>query len=801
MVLANRIAGPSAGKKPSSKKKGSTRSKATGKARKEPARGAKRVGGASSRKGWSGPKATKQMRGSNTTAPSRRSTGTRKEDEAKKPQTRSRAQASQKGGKRTAPDKRAKAKRRTEEAQDGEEVSEELPRTYDITMDESLHGPEKMEAFKSKADSMVVGERTVIHHAARYGIVRGMTWTVILSALLFWLPLVGPAIAGYVGGRKAGGPLRGVIAVIIPALVMFVLVAAASESMDLMPASMTSGMSFDLESMADLPAQTIPLVAGLQQSIDAFAAAPPDVMFIMVVFAIVGGALSSLRRREEETVIEKVGIPLGELKERILKEQAEQDPTLFAEPPSRWHPHQAIKGSVAAHDAFNELVEEVAQKVYVYMQGAGDIPGNVGAKAASYRSRKRGGPAVHTGDPGPHYDDMVAVNEATQLAAAAAVATKGRSRRGTKAGTNTAPTTAEEAITGGAEDWEVVDTTKGRRPIRVVRSPPEAREAVMTEHVMSELEVRTAPPVVFEEEETVNTMDLPEPPMYVEERGRGIFGRHKHRAVYPTANPDPGLGAPVSPHGNQGFAEVEEAAPLGGHRNYERLPIVGSIYESMKREEPEDVAYTGSVRSMEEPTIHDTMEASTIASAAARELAEMARFEEGPDMEPEEDDLPPESRKGPSKKPSKGSSKRSPRKRAEVVEVVEEEEPGEELYPDPGPPEVPPAPKRSKPKARSTARQVKHPAGSLKSGGRKARAEVVYEEDEALVGVVEWDGSQEDHIEEEDLFNPRRLTDEGGDDGDGATEAEDGPEEGSEEWAEEERIAALVREREEWDRL
>ncbi len=783
--MGNRYAGPSAGKRRSSKKKGTTRRKSTGTAKKAQSKSAKRAGGPRSRKGWSGPVPTKQVRGSNTTAPSKRQSEPRKEDEGKKKQKRSRGQATQQKNQRTAPDKRPK--KRTEPKEEQVEEVTDGPHTYEITMDENLHGPERMDAFKSKADEMVVGERTVIHHAARYGIVRGMTWTVILSALLFWLPLVGPAIAGYVGGRKAGGPLRGIIAVIIPAMVMFVLLAAVSESMDLVPTGMVSGVSFDAESLADMPAQTIPLVAGLEQSINAFVASPPDVMFIMIVFAIVGGALSSLRRREEETVIEKVGIPLGELKERVLKEQAEQSGTLYAEPPSRWHPHPAIAGPVAAHDAFNELVEEVAQKVYVYMASAGEVPPSTGVKTTRKRSKKQAQPEVFVGEEGPHYEDLVAAFNAQQAAAAAPKGRRGRAK-GSKAVTNTAPTTAAEAIVGDPEDWEVVNTSKGRRPIRVVRSPAAstANEVSVPEHDMTELEAQAAPPVVYEEEEPAVMMnDLPEPPMYVEERGLGIFRRSKHRVVYPTADRSAHPGSPLSPHGEGMYEDDADDPPATSHRNYERLPIVGSIYESMTREKAEDVDVTGNVRSLDEPTIDDTIEASNIASSAAKELAEMARFEEGPDMEPEDDDMPPESR---------------PRGGDMVIdEVGELTEAMEEVLPEEEPKSPKPVRARSKPKAKakSTARKVKHPTGSLKSKGKRGRPEAVYEEEEALVGVVEWNG-EEEGIEEEDLFNPRRLTDDVGGDGPGTDE---GPEEGSDEWAEEERIAALVREREEWDRL
>ena len=45
-----------------------------------------------------------------------------------------------------------------------------------------------------------------------------MFWMVMLSVLLFWLPLLGPFIAGFVGGRKAGGVIQAAIAVFLPGL-------------------------------------------------------------------------------------------------------------------------------------------------------------------------------------------------------------------------------------------------------------------------------------------------------------------------------------------------------------------------------------------------------------------------------------------------------------------------------------------------------------------------------------------------------------------------------------------------------
>ena len=48
-------------------------------------------------------------------------------------------------------------------------------------------------------------------------------WMFVLSVLLFWLPIFGPLIAGFVGGRKAGSVGNAIVAVILPGLVFGVV--------------------------------------------------------------------------------------------------------------------------------------------------------------------------------------------------------------------------------------------------------------------------------------------------------------------------------------------------------------------------------------------------------------------------------------------------------------------------------------------------------------------------------------------------------------------------------------------------
>lgn len=49
-------------------------------------------------------------------------------------------------------------------------------------------------------------------------ILLAMLWMALIALLLFWLPVIGPLIAGIVGGRTAGGVLAGMAAVVLPAL-------------------------------------------------------------------------------------------------------------------------------------------------------------------------------------------------------------------------------------------------------------------------------------------------------------------------------------------------------------------------------------------------------------------------------------------------------------------------------------------------------------------------------------------------------------------------------------------------------
>lgn len=53
----------------------------------------------------------------------------------------------------------------------------------------------------------------------RGSVASAIAWMFLLSILLFWLPLIGPLVAGFVGGRKAGGLGNAILAVFLPGLI------------------------------------------------------------------------------------------------------------------------------------------------------------------------------------------------------------------------------------------------------------------------------------------------------------------------------------------------------------------------------------------------------------------------------------------------------------------------------------------------------------------------------------------------------------------------------------------------------
>jgi hypothetical protein len=59
--------------------------------------------------------------------------------------------------------------------------------------------------------------------AEKGSVIMGMIWMAVISLLLFWLPAIGPLIAGIAGGKVAGGVGAGFMAALLPGILLSVI--------------------------------------------------------------------------------------------------------------------------------------------------------------------------------------------------------------------------------------------------------------------------------------------------------------------------------------------------------------------------------------------------------------------------------------------------------------------------------------------------------------------------------------------------------------------------------------------------
>jgi hypothetical protein len=63
----------------------------------------------------------------------------------------------------------------------------------------------------------------------------GIGWMVLLEVLLFWIPVAGSLIAGFVGGRKSGGVGNAVTAAFLPVLILCIVLSFLANPISKIP--------------------------------------------------------------------------------------------------------------------------------------------------------------------------------------------------------------------------------------------------------------------------------------------------------------------------------------------------------------------------------------------------------------------------------------------------------------------------------------------------------------------------------------------------------------------------------------
>ena len=140
-------------------------------------------------------------------------------------------------------------------------------------------------------------------------------YTFILTLLLWWLPIFGQMIAGFVGGRRAGTPLKAVIAAFIPILIIFTVMTLFNQG--ILPSEINgvtinpeqvfsnfgTGVPF-IEPYLVFASQYVQAFMGAIQAVNLFRV---DNYIVVLAFAYIGGVLSQQTRRELEYVAEHGG--------------------------------------------------------------------------------------------------------------------------------------------------------------------------------------------------------------------------------------------------------------------------------------------------------------------------------------------------------------------------------------------------------------------------------------------------------------------------------------------------------------
>ena len=133
-------------------------------------------------------------------------------------------------------------------------------------------------------------------------------YVLILSLMLWWLPMFGQIIAGYVGGRRAGGPWRGVAASIFPVAALYGVMVGFSSGLfpshlfgvGVAPASLAAVLNTNIPFLSPYLQFSSEYVGAFVGGLAGVSPYGINTYVLTVAFAYVGGVLAEQNRREIE---------------------------------------------------------------------------------------------------------------------------------------------------------------------------------------------------------------------------------------------------------------------------------------------------------------------------------------------------------------------------------------------------------------------------------------------------------------------------------------------------------------------
>ncbi len=128
----------------------------------------------------------------------------------------------------------------------------------------------------------------------------------ILAFLLWWIQPAGPMIAGYVGGRRAGSPMKAAVAALLPVLVIFAANAVyahnvAAQQIDFvasLPNVVGNGAASILPFLAPYKDFLVAYMTGFVKALQSTFGMGTNGYLMVIIFSYIGGLIAEQTRRE-----------------------------------------------------------------------------------------------------------------------------------------------------------------------------------------------------------------------------------------------------------------------------------------------------------------------------------------------------------------------------------------------------------------------------------------------------------------------------------------------------------------------
>jgi hypothetical protein len=167
-----------------------------------------------------------------------------------------------------------------------------------------------------------------------YSFWSAVKFTFVLSILLWWLPVFGQMIAGFVGGRRAGKPWKGVLAAMVPLMVIFIITLLVD--MGILP-TVIMGVDWTPSAILVWLEGAVPLIApyiafvkmymtSFIDTIQITTSVRLDTYIITAAFAYIGGILAEQSRLEMNYVARHGGNSMTVMVDSGQKRPVEEEP-------------------------------------------------------------------------------------------------------------------------------------------------------------------------------------------------------------------------------------------------------------------------------------------------------------------------------------------------------------------------------------------------------------------------------------------------------------------------------------------